>query len=407
MITGFTQRLICSFMILGSFGLMAQVQVEDHWSPYDYPRTIPDGSKYHIIEKGDTLWDLAGRYLNDPLLWPQLYQANTYIKDPDLIYPGDPVFLDIGVVVTDESIQQTTDAGDGSSGEFAEMEEFGDGDQDGAGDGDTVAERTEETSFLDSSSEFVILPAGSRADMECSTYLYESKSRKENLPFDFKIMGGENRTARFYAHDDIVYLNKGKDFGVQSGQIYGLRRVIRPIYDTNPDNKKAFLGYSIDQVGKVKILAVQDTSATAIVLDGCSEGKSGDFLVPYEEEPIPLLTELPVIDRYQGFKTEGYGTILFTEDNYEAVAADNVVNISLGVQQNVAPSDLFIIYRENPANEPKRGIILPQIYLGYGVVLKTGPNSSVVRIVESVKDILVGDRMVPLATAIEGRSQGE
>ncbi|CAM2009142.1 LysM peptidoglycan-binding domain-containing protein [Acanthopleuribacter pedis] len=401
MYTGFFQRLICSFMVLGSLGLAAQVQVEDHWSPYDYPRTIPDGSKYHIIEKGDTLWDLAGRYLNDPLLWPQLYQANTYIKDPDLIYPGDPVFLDIGVVVTDDSIAQTTDSGDGDSGEFAEMEEFGEGDGE-EGDGETVADRSEETSFLDSSSEFVILPAGTRADMECSSYIYEAKTRKEKLPFDFKIMGGEKRTAAMFGHDDIIYLNKGRDFGVQAGQIYGLRRVIKPVYEPGDDFRDKFLGYVIDQVGKVKILAVQDNTCTGLIIDGCSEVRHGDFLVPYEEEPIPLLTELPVIDRHHGFNTEGAGVIAWTEDSYEAVGSDHIVNITLGVNQNVAPSDLFIIYRENPSNMPREGIVLPQIYLGYGVVLKTAPNTATVRIVESVRDIMVGDFMVPLATAMDG-----
>jgi len=42
----------------------------------------------HIVVKGDTLWDIAARYLGDPFLFPELAKLSR-INDPDLIYPGD------------------------------------------------------------------------------------------------------------------------------------------------------------------------------------------------------------------------------------------------------------------------------------------------------------------------------
>lgn len=30
----------------------------------------------HVIRPGDTLWDLARRYLRDPFLWREIYDAN-------------------------------------------------------------------------------------------------------------------------------------------------------------------------------------------------------------------------------------------------------------------------------------------------------------------------------------------
>ncbi|CAM2068588.1 LysM peptidoglycan-binding domain-containing protein [Sulfidibacter corallicola] len=403
MIMGYLRRgmLLCFF--LGAMTAWAQIQVEDHWSPYDYPKQIPEGTKYHIIQDGDTLWDLAARYLNDPLLWPQLYQANTYIKDPDLIYPGDPVFLDIGVVVTDESISDTTDDGDGTSGEFTEMEEFAEASED---DGDSVSDRSEETSFLDDSSEFVILPAGDRSDMECSTYLYPMGSRNEKLPFDFQVMGGENRTIRYYGTDDIIYLNKGQDFGVKAGQIYSLRRVLRPVTDPGKRFGGKFLGMAVDQVGRAKVLAVQGSSCTAIVIDGCSEAKIGDFLVPYEQEPIPLITELPVIDRYQGINVDDSGRIIISEDDVMSFGKGHLANVDLGIEENVAPGDLFVIFRDNPSNNNRAGIILPELYLGQAVALKTGPKSTVVKIIEGVTDIHVGDRVVPYTNAFSQSGGG-
>ena len=45
----------------------------------------------YIVKKGDTLWDLSGQFLNDPFLWPKLWQSNQYITNPHWIYPGNPI----------------------------------------------------------------------------------------------------------------------------------------------------------------------------------------------------------------------------------------------------------------------------------------------------------------------------
>jgi len=44
----------------------------------------------HIVVKGDTLWDIARKYLKNPFRYPELARLSE-IKNPDLIYPGDTV----------------------------------------------------------------------------------------------------------------------------------------------------------------------------------------------------------------------------------------------------------------------------------------------------------------------------
>jgi|GEM_PF-1790085 len=44
----------------------------------------------HIIVKGDTLWHIAKRYVNNPFRYPELARLSN-IKNPDLIYPGNRV----------------------------------------------------------------------------------------------------------------------------------------------------------------------------------------------------------------------------------------------------------------------------------------------------------------------------
>ncbi|MFO7570260.1 MAG: LysM peptidoglycan-binding domain-containing protein, partial [Smithellaceae bacterium] len=66
--------------------------------------------KEHKVVKGDTLWDLSAKELNDPFLWSDIWMVNLWIKDPDLIYPNQTIKLPLYLARVQPRDEQVTPA---------------------------------------------------------------------------------------------------------------------------------------------------------------------------------------------------------------------------------------------------------------------------------------------------------
>jgi hypothetical protein len=360
--------------------------VGDHWTAWDPPTELPEGAEVHIIERGDTLWDLARRFYGDPYLWPQLWERNQYIRDAHWIYPGDPLVLSVEVVP---------------------LEDLGEIDLGGEAE-EQVAEEPGLT--LDSRAR-PPRPLGGEDDIYCSGYIGPLEqsfgyritgSEYQALSPILRLQGGETAgrgagegiygdvdTVKFdLTFGDIVYLDGGRAAGLAPGTVY---TVVEPGQQVRHPLDEVVVGRHYAYRGRVRVLTVLEDQAIGEIVHACGAIHVGSGLQPFVPEPVPL-------GRRSGLRPPNFPSsaeslaeaplILLAKDGIVSLGEDHVVYIDRGVGDGVAPGDIYTVYR---MNEPG----FPPVVLGELAVLTVHETSAVARIIESRYPMYVGDRLEP------------
>ncbi len=363
--------------------------VGDHWTAWN-PPTPPPGEQVHIVVRGDTLWDLAAKYLGNPYLWPQIWEKNQYILDAHWIYPGDPVVLGIKVA----PVESLTEGGaTGAPGEAP---------------ADAPAVAPPEGALTAEEAAGTPVPLGAESDIYCQGYIGEldeqfsytiAGSEYDELGLKNRVHAaavGQNVTGRYgpvgtvkitLATGDIVYVDGGRSQGLSAGTLFTVlqpeRTIIHPL-------RGEVVGRYYRYLGRLRLLSVQETTAIAEIVHTCDAIVVGSFLTPFTPEPVPLgrsTAMRPVNFPAAAEKLETAPSIVYARDDILALGADHVVHIDLG-EQDATPGDIYTIYRENRPG-------LPPIVLGELAVLSVHKYFSVAKILESRYPIHLGDRLDP------------
>jgi hypothetical protein len=335
--------------------------VAAHWSRYKYPETIPDGATYYIIKRGDTLWDLAARFLGNPFLWPQIWDQNRYITDAHWIYPGDPLIIPRVGVVSDRAGQP----GEGTGAAGAERIEEGAGEDTGAAG--------ERRSLLE--------PAISETQLQCAHYILDDPEDAS-----LHVIGSEDGATKIAFGDrDILYLGKGSNAGVKAGDVYSLHHVS---YEVKHPESGRTIGRKIETTGWGRVVLVQEDSATLMVEQACMDIHLGDYAKPFQKAVVPMIVPRLPGDRLTPPTGKTDGSIVDIAEDSMIAGQEQLVSINLGSSNGVAPGNVFTVYRTMYPSVPS-----PRNVLGELVVVAVRERTATARVSYSRDAIMNGDRV--------------
>ena len=382
-----TLALAASFVWAPVSVVGQDIEIPPHWSPYTAPTSYPEGTRLHIIQRGDTLWDLSNEYLENPFLWPQLWDANRYIQNPNLIYPGDPVEIpDLDMIRGEGDDPTRPGGGRGPGGEGGPGGGMGPGGTEGMGPS--------------------LYPAYEEISIQCAGYV---PAEREDESFNvFGSEEGENKVN--LATGDILYLNRGSADGVSPGDVYYLQRregqepQLESPYDwesiwqegrsgrgaswndeTRP-GKPDRPGYVVERTGWVTVLAVQANTAIAEVTQACSAINVGDYLKPFEPIPVPLLAKEELANRLSPISNQMRGQIIASLDDVSTLGQGYLVSIDVGEEAGVIPGNVFTIFRYLYPDAPRK-------VLGELAILTVQRNTATARITQSYDFVDIGDQV--------------
>ena len=296
----------------------------------------------YVIQKGDTLWGLSDRFVQDPYYWPDLWEKNQVITNPHFIYPGQrvkvyPDRIEVEVPAESPAVTQPKKVAE----DVPQVKTF------------TV---TGGEGFLMENS---LKPAG---------YIVSTHQGRQ--------MVGE---------DDIVYTDIGKVHGANVGDKFSVYKKMGAV--SHPVTN-VILGYKVIPLGTLQLSEMEDKVSKAIITKSFLEIGAGSYLMPYR--PRKMDVPLKASDKELG------GYIVETKTGNKAIAAGDVVYLDLGSVQGVSVGNMLYIVRDVVPDQTyalDKIDKLPVEVLGALVIVETGNNTSTALVVKSIDAIYRGDRV--------------
>ncbi len=338
-------------------------RVEQPFTPAEIEQVTADDIKpnvpeRYIIQKGDTLWDIAAKFLKSPWLWPEVWHINTQIRNPHLIYPGDVILL----YYIDGKPYLTLE---GSAGSRPALP---------AGVGTVKLKPT--IRFENLNQAIDTLPRSAIAAFISNPRVLTRKEFEE-APYVFS----SRDTHLVNAQGDRVYVRNVKD---EQQVQYVLVRRGDPYRD--PDTYE-ILGVEAIDIADARMVRIADPS-TIIITRARKEVLTGDNLIPHLEQKI----DFNFFPRAPRKKMEG--KIIAVYDGLSQIGQYNVVILNRGESHGMEVGHVLAVYQAGTYVRDNRtgdDVLLPEERAGLMMVFRVFDKLSYALIMETERALKVKD----------------
>ncbi len=338
--------IIIPFLSLGTWA-------EDVVLKSDHP------DRYTVV-RGDTLWDISEKFLQNPWMWPEIWHVNPQISNPHLIYPGDVISL----IYLDGKPRLTVERGTESRSYKMSP-------------GDVKLSPTVHVLPLGEAIPAIPLDA---VDNFLSRSRIIEISELETAPY---VVAGARDRLVLGAGDEMYARG---EFG-EGVPVYGVYRGGDTYIDPETDE---ILGYQALDIGAAKLRARENDIATLAITRTTQEIRINDRLLPHEERAIDS-TFFPSPP-----EQDVNGVIMAVEGGVSQVGKMDVVILNRGEREGLEAGNVLAIYKKGTQIKDRiKGdtITLPDERAGLLMVFRTFEKMSFGLVLESDRPLAVDDKV--------------
>jgi len=334
-----------------------------------------DHPDQYVVVKGDTLWDISGRFLDKPWQWPAIWHANPQIENPHLIYPGDVVSL----VYIDGVPQLRLRRGGSDTVKLSPAVR--------------VTERTDAIKAVPfksiepfiknirvvSPEEFEALPyiVANTEDRITATYTDQTYGRGLDAAVgeEFVVARLSNIYDSFGDPPEIRRV-RPKEHWKQVPNVWDRQEDIYNTVSPWHRRPKNPVGYELVEVSRVRVAQAGEISVLDIIRDR-AEITPGDFILPVSNQGYESTFYPQAMDSVpDGLR------ILATSGTKSGVGVHQIVSINGGSNQGLKPGHVFSAFRQGEVVQDRTGfrygsfsreaeVRLPEVYDGLVMVFRT------------------------------------
>lgn len=316
----------------------------------------PDHPTRYVVVKGDTLWDISSKFLEDPWRWPEIWHLNPDIQNPHLIYPGDAISL---VFVDGKPMLQIE-----------------------RGEGQRTVKLSPQTRSTTRGSAISTVPATA-----ISQFLFQPRIlSQEQLDRAGHVASAEDARLISGAGNNIYVMRLNQESGAKGFSVYRINQTYR-----NPEDESDILGYEAIHVADAQLTREGDP-ATLRLSKSYRETLIGDKVLISDEAEV----DQSFLPHAPEQKVEGQ--IISLIDGMSSAGQYQTVVLNLGKEDGIDVGHVLAVRQSGDTiRDPfstgifKSKVQLPDERTGLLMVVRAFDRISYAMIMNATRDIRTND----------------